>query len=37
MRLKKRNAVKDTMGREKMAQEVKADQEQKLDDLLGKL
>ena len=37
MRLKKRNAVRDTMGREKMAQEVKADQEQKLDDLLGKL
>lgn len=37
MRLKKWNAVIDTMGREQMAKEVKADQEQKLDDLLGKL
>lgn len=37
MRLKKWNAVIDTMGREQMAQEVKADQEEKLGDLLGKL
>ena len=37
MRLKKRNAVRDTMGREQMAKEVKADQEEKLWDLLGKL
>lgn len=37
MRLKKWNAVRDTMGREQMAKEVKADQEEKLGDLLGKL
>lgn len=37
MRLKKWNAVLDTMGREQMAKEVKADQEQKLGDLLGQL
>lgn len=37
MRLKKWNAVIDTMGREEMAKEIRADQEQKLDDLLGKL
>lgn len=37
VKLKKWEAVIDTMGREQMAQEVKADQEQKLDDLLGKL
>ena len=30
-------AVRDTMGREQMAKEVKADQEEKLWDLLGKL
>lgn len=37
MRLKKWDAVRDTMGREQMAKEVKADQEEKLGDLLGKL
>lgn len=37
VKLKKWEAVIDTMGREQMAQEIKADQEQKLDDLLGKL
>ena len=37
MRLKKWSAVLDTMGREQMAKEVKADQEEKLGDLLGKL
>lgn len=37
MRLKKWNAVIDTMGREQLAKEVKADQEEQLDDLLGKL
>jgi hypothetical protein len=37
MRLKKWNAVIDTMWREQMAKEVKADQEEKLWDLLWKL
>lgn len=37
MRLKKWEAVIDTMGREQMAKDVKADQEEKLWDLLWKL
>jgi hypothetical protein len=37
MRLKKWEAVIDTMWREQMAKDIKADQEEKLGDLLWKL